>query len=394
VVQTKYRKRIGIVAFDVNPRSGGMGNWCWQYIQALAQLGHNVHVIAGTIGNVPLPKQVTLHVLQALASRTAFADAAARLIGRLELDFVHDMGAGWRCDVFQPHGGSHFAWLNLRESMWPKGVRWLKRPLDALLPRPRDFVRHCRRQFDAQTSSHKTFVALSNFVADDFVRFHAVRPEQIAVVPNGVDCRRFSPANRATHRDAVRRRLGIDDSTVLLLIAAHNFRLKGVPELLTVASRLAANRRPVHVAVLGGKRLAYWRRFADRTGLAGRATFVGPVTDPVPYYAAADAYVHPTYYDPCSLVLLEAAACGLPIVSTRRRNGAAELFHEDADILLVNEPNDHDALFERVDALFDSRLRDELGAASRRVALRHPFERNVAELVQLYDRPVPRQLAA
>jgi UDP-glucose:(heptosyl)LPS alpha-1,3-glucosyltransferase len=114
----------------------------------------------------------------------------------------------------------------------------------------------------------------------------------------------------------------------------------------------------------------------------------------VPFYAAADAYVHPTYYDPCSLVLLEAAACGLPIVTTRRHNGAAELFREDAEMLLVNDPSDHDALVERVDALCDSQLRDELGAAARRVALRHPFERNVAELVKLYERTVPRKLAA
>ena len=48
----------------------------------------------------------------------------------------------------------------------------------------------------------------------------------------------------------------------------------------------------------------------------------------MPYYAAADLYVHPTFYDPCSLVVLEAAACGLPII-TSRYNGAAELFRGD-----------------------------------------------------------------
>ena len=65
---------------------------------------------------------------------------------------------------------------------------------------------------------------------------------------------------------------------------------------------------------------------AARLGLANRATFLGTVSDLTPYYAAADAYVHPTFYDPCSLVLLEAAASGLPIVTTRRCNGATELF--------------------------------------------------------------------
>ena len=41
-------------------------------------------------------------------------------------------------------------------------------------------------------------------------------------------------------------------------------------------------------------------------------------------YFAADFLVHPTFYDPCSLVVLEALACGLPVITTRA-NGASEL---------------------------------------------------------------------
>ena len=97
---------------------------------------------------------------------------------------------------------------------------------------------------------------------------------------------------------------------MLLLLAAHNFRLKGVPELLRVAGRMVANGRSLHVAIAGGKRLEWLAPHSGTGWSANRATFLGTVTDMVPYYAAADAYVHPTYYDPCSLVLLEAAASG------------------------------------------------------------------------------------
>src|SRR5205085_6624234 len=134
--------------------------------------------------------------------------------------------------------------------------------------------------------------------------------------------------------------------------------------------------RPIHVAIAGGKHLKQWQLAAKRLGLASRVTFLGTVADPVPYYAAADAYVHPTFYDPCSLVLLEAAASGLPIVTTRRCNGATELFRQGAEILTVNDPADTDAIYERVDALFDARLRRRLSVGARTVALRHSFERN------------------
>jgi UDP-glucose:(heptosyl)LPS alpha-1,3-glucosyltransferase len=231
-------------------------------------------------------------------------------------------------------------------------------------------------------------------VADDFVKLHGIRSKQIKVVYNGVDCRRFSPDHRARYRDAVRRHIGVNDETLVLLLAAHNFRLKGVPQLLRVVAKLVANRRPVHVVIAGGKHLEKWKLSAARLGLANRATFLGTIIDLVPYYAAADAYVHPTFYDPCSLVLLEAAASGLPIVTTRCCNGATELFREGAEILTVNDPADTDALYERVDALFDARMRRRLSAGARTVAQRHSFERNVTEILRLYDGRVRRRVAA
>jgi UDP-glucose:(heptosyl)LPS alpha-1,3-glucosyltransferase len=386
--------KIGIIVAELERQSGGVGQWCWQFVNALAQGDHELHIVSQRFGAAPLPAQIVRHSVPATKSRMGFADAAARLLSTLTLDVVHDMGAGWRCDIFQPHGGSHVAWLARRPDMYPAWFQAFKRPIDALLPRHRDFLRHCRRQFAPSERAGKTFVALSQTVADDFVRLHRIRPEQIALVYNGVDCRHFSPDHRALHRETVRRFLGVNDETLVLLLAAHNFRLKGLPELLLVASRLVSNNRPVHVVVAGGHRLTSWRRTAMRRGLADRVTFVGTVADLVPYYAAADAYVHPTYYDPCSLVLLEAAASGLPIVTTRRHNGAAELFREGHEILTISDPSNGEALYEQIDALFNAGLRTNLGAAAREVAMRHPFERNVLEILQLYDRPGRRRLAA
>jgi UDP-glucose:(heptosyl)LPS alpha-1,3-glucosyltransferase len=327
-------------------------------------------------------------------SRVAFAESAAQVVRRLELDVVHDTGCGWHFDIFQPHGGSYAAWLRRRLDIYPRWVRALKRPADALLPRHRDFNHHSRRQYAAAHAPDKVFVALSKFVADDFLNLHGIRPEQVRIVYNGVDCQRFSPVHRIRYREIIRRRLGINDESVVLFLAAHNFRLKGVPELLRVAARLVANRRPVHVAIAGGKHLDKWQRTAARMGLENRSSFLGAVPDLVPYYAAADAYVHPTYYDPCSLVLLEAAASGLPIVTTLRHNGAAELFREGAEILTANDPTQHDVLYEHVDALFGDCLRTRLGAAARTVALMHSFDNNVDEILRLYDDRVKRRLAA
>jgi hypothetical protein len=71
-----------------------------------------------------------------------------------------------------------------------------------------------------------------------------------------------------------------------------------------------------------------------------------------------------------------------------------ELFREDAEILTADDPTDLGALYERIDALFDESLRTQLGAAARRVALRHPFEKNAAEILRLYDDGGRRRAAA
>jgi UDP-glucose:(heptosyl)LPS alpha-1,3-glucosyltransferase len=386
--------RVGIVLDDLDRRRGGLGEWCWQFVNSVAARPLDLHVIAQAFGVEALPSHVTLHPLERTKSREFFAQSAASLLKSFNFDVVHDMGVGWDFDFFQPHGGSNAAWMARRLDMYPRWYRALKRPIDHLMPRRRDFDRHWQTQRVAIEQSDSTVIALSNFVADSFERLHAVHHTRIKVVYNGVDCRRFSPDRRPELRAIMRQSLGVDDGTLLLLLAAHNFRLKGLSELLQLMTRLVANDRQVHLAVAGGRHRAKWRRVVTRLGLAEHVTLLGTVGDMVPYYAAADAYVHPTYYDPCSLVLLEAAASGLPIITTRRCNGAAELFRDGSEILLVEDPAAEDALYERAEALFDDRFRRELGRAARGVALRNKIERNVAEIVQLYERRAPRRLVA
>jgi UDP-glucose:(heptosyl)LPS alpha-1,3-glucosyltransferase len=386
--------RVGIVLDELDRRRGGMGEWCWQFVNSVAKRPLDLHVIAQAFGVDPLPSQVTLHPVERTKSREFFARSTSELLKSFNFDVVHDMGVGWDFDMFQPHGGSHAAWMARRLDMYPAWYRAIKRPIDRLMPRRRDFDRHWQTQRAAIAESDSTIIALSNFVADSFERLHGIHHERIQIVYNGVDCRRFSPDHRRELRTVTRDSLGVRDNTLLLLLAAHNFRLKGLPELLRLMARLVANNRRVHLAVAGGRHRAKWRQTTAKLGLAENVTLLGTVGDMVPYYAAADAYVHPTYYDPCSLVLLEAAASGLPVITTRRCNGAAELFRDGSEMLLVDDPAAEDALYERADALFDERFRQQVGVAARKVALRNTIERNVSEIVRLYERRAPRRLVA
>ena len=150
----------------------------------------------------------------------------------------------------------------------------------------------------------------------------------------------------------------------MALIVAHNFHLKGVDTLLASMRRLQTAGRETRLVIVGGKHIDSWQRHVARLGLSEQVVFVGRVDDPLPYYAAADYYVHPTYYDPCSLVVLEAAACGLPLI-TSRYNGASELFCEGKDMILIDDPADDVELAEAMRLLLDDSTRQRLGEAAR-----------------------------
>ena len=132
----------------------------------------------------------------------AFAGAVRGVLEPLALHIVHDMGMGWYCDVFHPHGGSMASSAERKLLFLPAWLRGLKRMTNRLLPRHRKFQALMQRQY----ADHGQIVlALSRASAADFQRYHQVAPERIRLVYNGVDTARFSPHQCRLHREAARR---------------------------------------------------------------------------------------------------------------------------------------------------------------------------------------------
>ena len=379
--------RIGLVLENFDPARGGREQWTWAFTQRLLEFDHEVHVVARSCSAKARQLPITYHPVLCDPSPVVFAGAVRAVLEPLALDIVHDMGMGCYCDVFHPHGGSMAASAERKLLFLPRWLRGLKRMANRLLPRHRTF----RDLMAKQYADHGQIVlALSRASAADFRRFHDVDPQRIRIVYNGVDCVRFSPEACAPHRTTARRHLGLRPDTVVALIVAHNFRLKGVATLLKAMRRLGGSGRDLRLIIVGGKHIDSWQRQVARIGLSEQIHFAGRVDDPLPYYAAADFYVHPTYYDPCSLVVLEAAACGLPLI-TSRYNGASEMFTAGDDVLLIDDPADDKELAAAMRALLDDGKRRRLGTAARRTILQHSFHRNVDQILEIYREILDRR---
>ncbi|MGC1272918.1 MAG: glycosyltransferase [Planctomycetaceae bacterium] len=389
---TSQPMRIGLVLDRFDRRLGGVEQWTAQLADRLLARGHEVHVVARSVAERELRPGLTAHPLTVRGSRVALADAAADLLRQLDLDVIHDMGFGWYCDVLQPHGGSRFAANEQNLRLSPRWLRSTKRLMTRLLPRYREFDELCRKQYRASPAGRagRLVVAISEMVRRDLKRWHGLSDASIRLVYNGVDAERFTPALRETQRLPVRRELGVRDDQPLFLIVAHNFVLKGVPALLEAMTLIRSAGHDAVLAVVGGKRTASFERTARQLGIGDSVRFVGAVDDPSPYYVAADVYVQPTWYDPCSLVLLEALACGLPVITTRF-NGAGELIVPGVHGDVLAQPDDVVSLAASMAGWLDLDRRKAAATATRTLMLDHTLERNIESMLGVYEEVAGRR---
>lgn len=381
--------KIGVVIERLQPSYGGAERWTNLFVRWLVRSGHAVHLIVRELGDRALAPLVTCDELGNRLSRLSFASAAAERLRGRTLDVAHDMGPGSVCDVFQPHGGSRRALCQQMLLLDSAVTRFGKRWLHSWLPRYRDFEILMAEQYN---SDRRVFVALSKMVAKHFQELHGVPASQIRLIYNGVDTQHFSPEKCAQLRTEMRGRLGLGADDLVLLHSAHNMRLKGLPTLIRATSRLRTEGHPIRLLILG-RRSTRYERLSRRHGLGQHAQFPGWVEDASAYYAAADACVQPTFYDPCSLVTLEALACGLPVI-TSRFNGMSELMASGREGFVMYDPGNVTELVTCIRQLADRGSRAAMSARARRLAEAHTLDSNFQALLRVYEEPSPVRKAA
>jgi UDP-glucose:(heptosyl)LPS alpha-1,3-glucosyltransferase len=163
----------------------------------------------------------------------------------------------------------------------------------------------------------------------DLVECYGITPERIVVGHSGVDSAAFSPERRDALRPQARLELGMQDGVFYFLFVGTDWVRKG---LLTVFEALPAVPQ-AQLLVVGAEDAEAWRRASARFAVADRVRYLPRRADILYYYAAADALVAPSVYEPFGLMPLEAMACGLPSIITRLM-GVAELVGADEALIL------------------------------------------------------------
>jgi len=265
---------------------------------------------------------------------------------------------------------------DLINALLPGGARRLssRRDMGFLKSsRMRSLMRWLDRRFDC-------IVAPSQAILDSLPH----RPRSgLACIPNGVDTRRYAPVD-ARQRVRMREALGYTANELLIGCVANFNPVKRHLDLVDAFARVYTELPQARLLLVGDGRLcgAIEARITA-LGLAGAARLLGPRLDVPKILPALDVFALASETEGMSNAILEAQACGLPVVATRV-GGNPELVDADCGVLVepLNPPALAQALLE---LLPDTARRIRLGSAARaRVCARHSLQKMTDAYLALY----------
>jgi UDP-glucose:(heptosyl)LPS alpha-1,3-glucosyltransferase len=218
-------------------------------------------------------------------------------------------------------------------------------------------------------------------VAEEIKRHFGVDGRKLHVIYNGVDLAQFSPQPGAGK--ALRKSLGVPEDGLFFLFVGSGFERKGVSVLLEAFAKASAQQtRPCCLGIVGSDRHSNaWQGKAQQLGISGKVHFPGAQSDVRQWYAAADCFVLPTIYDPFPNAIMEALACGLPVI-TSRQCGAAELLVE-GKTGWSRDALDRDG-FAQIMASVDPATCRRMGQEARKLAEQFPLSEMAAQMTALY----------
>jgi len=253
---------------------------------------------------------------------------------------------------------------------------------ESAFPRLRRYLNRVVPQSVARTTH---VLADSAATKNDLVELYRASPDKITVLYGGVDAR-FAPVRDPEQLAAVRAKYNIGLNPFILGLGTIQPR-KNYKRLIQAFAALRSPRSTLRLVIVGGKGWLYDDVFAEvkHLGLEGCVLFPGFVDDddlPV-LYSAAEVLAFPSIYEGFGLPILEAMACGTPVV-TSVTSSLPELA---GDAALLIEPTDVGAIAAALHrVLQEADLRRKLIAAGFEQASKFSWEKAAAQLLEIYER--------
>jgi UDP-glucose:(heptosyl)LPS alpha-1,3-glucosyltransferase len=368
-------QEVTIVAHDIGP-VGGMERQLVQLIKGLQGLGHEITVI-GRVCELPPGCEVTFRRVSGPGRPFLLAYPWFLLAGSVAV-------RRWRRGVVQATGAIV---LNPVDAI---AVHYCQQAGIATATRATAFARAYAAVVERlnkvgerlcfSLNPAALFLCVSEGVSDELRHYYPRAAERVLTVHNGVDASAFAPGARDAEIASFRAQLGVAPERKLAAFVGGEWERKGLEE----AIQALAEAREWDLVVAGAGDRDRYSRLAASLGVASAVHWLGVTRDVPLVFAVADALVFPSTYEAFPLVVLEAAAAGLPILATPV-NGVRELLADGVSGLVIERDPGSIAAGLRTLAA-DPALAARMGAAAREAALGYSWERMVSAHHDLYQR--------
>jgi len=397
--------KIALVTLHYN-RQFGIERYVSELAERLAS-EHEVHVFASSWADTQ-DEKITFHRIPVFSSKPSLMtlsfllSVSSRLL-RHDFDIVHNHWGGLFVPSITTFHSVHAAFVASQVAAKPetrrrKGlvVGALARMLAFLYgrqalkdsnPGVSDFVALLSYQIAMNNQNRQGIITISEGCKREIQEYYPnVSPDEIEIVPGGVDLRQFSPALRNTYRDAIRAKHHINSDDFVMLFVSHRFGLKNLNiaiEALTYA------RDKIKLLVVGRDDPGPWTLMANRLRVSDRVIFAGHQKNIQSFYSASDVFVFPVDFAWFDLVTVEAMASGLPLVATRVYGVEEILQHGYNGYFVTKDPRE---IAQWVETLVsDKNLLAELSANARRTTERFSWEETARKTLVAYERVLERE---
>jgi glycosyltransferase involved in cell wall biosynthesis len=377
--------RIGLdLLSEVAGRSSGTETYLTGFLNALREVNEGLHefylfVNAGNqqlyaidgshFCQVRFPSSNLQRALRVL-TQLALIPVEAR---RLKLDVVNFLGTtgafGVGCATVQ-----HIK--TLHHIHYPEEVTWVRALFRRALMGP-------------SARSAEVVIANSAFTREGIIEHLRVAPERVIVVPEAVDHAVFVPKTREDTYGVTLGKYGVREPYILFVSSLWPYKNAHglIKAFASLVHECRAEQRLVIIGGLSaGRYQAQLRELVIELKVGDRVQFLGHVGDRREirdFYIGANAFVYPSYAETFGLTVLEAMACGVPVVASDRTSvpevagGAA----------LLADPGNYHGLASAIQTvLTDEALRLELRAKGLRRAAEFTWERTARSTLETYKR--------
>jgi glycosyltransferase involved in cell wall biosynthesis len=366
--------RIVILIYDFPPQVlGGTEIATYSIAKHLVQRGHEVHVV--TTWGKGLPREriedgFTVHrsrvIVKPVLGSTSYFIHAYSAVKKINPDLIHAQNISLALYA-----------LLIKKTLKKPYVTWAQGS-DIYLP-----SRFFRWFYKFNLKNAGAVIAQTS---DEKGIMQKICDRDIMILPSGIDLGRFSNLSRESSRSGLQIKKG--EKVILFVGKLH--AVKGVNYLIQAMNVIRQKEPKTRLILVGdGEERRDLEKLTSSLNLADSVTFVGKVpNEKVPQYmAAADIFVLPSLSEGFPMVIVEAMASGLPIVTTNV-TGLPEIVHNGENGLLV-EPKNSVELAEKILLLLqDDELRGDIAQNNRQRAKDYTWEKVVDNLEEVYQKVV------